>query len=89
MGEVRETADAFRVGSGRIEGMQAWTNMVCMALWLRQKEDEVPRRERAEIAMGVSFRVKVHGGCGECSARVRLAWEREVGWHCYQGYLWG
>lgn len=62
MGEVRETADAFRVGSGRIEGMQAWIIMVCMALWLRQKEDEVPRRERAEIAMGVSFRVKVRGG---------------------------
>ena len=39
--------------AGRTDGMQAATSMVCMALWLRQKEGEVPRRERAEIAMGV------------------------------------
>lgn len=56
MGEAAETAGVLREGSGRMEGMHAWTSMVCMALWLRQNEDEVPRRERAEIAMEVSFR---------------------------------
>lgn len=56
MGEGTETAGALPKGFGRMEGMHAWTSMVCMALWLRQKEDEVPRRERAEIAMEVSFR---------------------------------
>lgn len=40
-------------GAGLMDGMQAVASMVCMALWLRQKEGEVPRRERAEIAMGV------------------------------------
>jgi hypothetical protein len=36
-----------------MDGMQACASIICMALWLRQKEAEVPRRERAEIAMGV------------------------------------
>lgn len=81
MGEGAEAVGVLREGSGRMDGMHAWTIMFCMALWLRQKEDEVPRRERAEIAMGVSFRVKVRGGlrrvqthvCVSPGARGRLA----------------
>ena len=41
-----------------IEGMHAWTTSVCAALCARQNAGEVPRRERAEIAIEVSFRVK-------------------------------
>ena len=44
----------FTLGTGRSEGMHAWAIMVCMALWLRQKDTDVPRRERAEIAMTFS-----------------------------------
>jgi hypothetical protein len=33
--------------------MQALAIIICMALWLRQNEGEVPRRERGEIAMRV------------------------------------
>ena len=43
----------FTLVTGRTDGMQAWTIMSCKALWLRQKEAEVPRRDRAEIAMKV------------------------------------
>jgi hypothetical protein len=37
----------FFTAAGRTEGMQACAIIICMALWLRQKEAEVPRRERA------------------------------------------
>ena len=44
--EARAVSGSF-TGAGRTEGMQAWAIIICMALWLRQKEAEVPRRERA------------------------------------------
>lgn len=43
----------FTMVPGRTDGMQAWAIMSCIALWLRQKEGDVPRRERAEFAMKV------------------------------------
>ena len=52
-GAIGWTIMLFTLVTGRTDGMQAWAIMNCKALWLRQKEADVPRRERAEIAMKV------------------------------------
>jgi hypothetical protein len=49
---IGSTVVSFTLVTGRTEGMQAWAIISCIALWLRQKATEVPRRERAEIAIG-------------------------------------
>jgi hypothetical protein len=53
-GAIGWTIMLLTLVAGRTDGMQAWAIMSCKALWLRQNEADVPRRERAEIAMTFS-----------------------------------
>jgi hypothetical protein len=53
-GTIGWTIMLFTLVTGRTDGMQALAIMNCKALWLRQKEADVPRGEREEIAMTFS-----------------------------------